>query len=210
VAVTGPEALVVDSLAKREKKRAGKLAKSGKFAPGPGKQNAKSGAGGASRPTATTGRSGKAGKGKGKAAPGVGVVPKEIKPDDGEQLFQFKTLVDVGFSVWVRTPAGQPLPMARISVVGALTPPQAGQPIEDVTSFDAFFDGFSDEMGRVSSTLLLPVSVEQVDVVVVLMDYTGEYTHEQFRAFWGPFAPAARVTVSVNDLKNLALVLDDS
>jgi len=147
--------------------------------------------------------------GGGRKAPGLGLEgsPGFKAPTDDGQSFQFKTRSDTPFSLAVVTPDGLPLPLARVSVVAALAPPPPGTAIEELTSPDGWFDGFSDDLGRVQATLSLPSAVSTVDVVVSVAGRTGEYSHQKLRALWGPFAPSSRITVSVDQLTDLAIEL---
>ena len=120
--------------------------------------------------------------------------------------FQFRTSEDITLAIAVRK-AGLPLAGATVTIAAPLTNAgaEAGEP-----STVSWFTGGTDDDGRCSSTLALPAHVQQVDVIVQHAGSRGDYTDEALRTLWGPFAPSARVTVSVTALPTLVLDLEDA
>jgi len=197
-----PGSSAPESLAKMGARK--RLKPTGNWRKGAAKIAGRSNPAGSTASQTPAGRAGLPGRKKPGAQPSGG---PGLRPGDEEPPFQFKSLIDVPFLATIETPLGQPLPMARVSVMSALAPPPPGQALEDVTSPEAYFDGFSGSLGQIDATLSLPATLDEVDVVVLLSDHKGAYTHEELRALWGPFAPSSRTTVAVGDLATLTLVL---
>lgn len=124
--------------------------------------------------------------------------------DGGEFAFETSTDVDANVTVTVD---GQPREFAVVQIVDALPHPGIGETIEDVISGGVHFQGATDGDGRVSASFVMPAAVQEVDIVVLESGTSGPYTVEGFRDLWGPFAPAARVTVSRAQLNDFELEL---
>lgn len=120
--------------------------------------------------------------------------------------FQFKTSEDVSLGITVQK-AGIGLAGVTITIAAPLT---AAALDGDQPSTEAWFTGGTDDTGRCESAIALPAHVEQVDVVVQHDGSRGNYTDEALRTLWGPFAPAARVTVTVGSLTDLVIELEDA
>lgn len=90
---------------------------------------------------------------------------------------------------------GQPARNVSVAVVDALVAPTAEQTIEELTTGNVYYRGMTDAAGRVTALVKIPTRFDAVDVIVNTPDAVGPYTVEALRGLWGPFAPAARVTV---------------
>lgn len=129
---------------------------------------------------------------------------------DLEQLgadFGWESTHSVAFAGVLRDDEGAPLAGAQLSVLDTLVAPKPKQQIEADLSPAVYWQGVTQADGSFAAELALPHSREQVDVVVVLAGYEGDYTHAALRELWGPFAPAARVAQDVDALDDLELVL---
>ena len=94
-----------------------------------------------------------------------------------------------------------------MSIVDELVPPTNGQPLEDVTTGGTYYQGYTDDDGRILCPVPLPLTVQAVDVIIDARGTVGPYTHESLRQTWGPFSPSARVRVPVADLGQLEFQL---
>ena len=103
-------------------------------------------------------------------------------------------------------PPSSPVPP---SASGHDRPSPPGPP-DAATAARAVARPLPDDPGRCESAIALPAHVEQVDVVVQHDGSRGSYTDEALRTLWGPFAPAARVTVTVGSLTDLVIELEDA
>lgn len=90
---------------------------------------------------------------------------------------------------------GQPARNVSVTLVDALVEPTAEQTIEELTTGNVYYQGMTDAAGRVTAMVKIPTRFDAVDVIVSMPDAVGPYTVEALRTLWGPFAPAARVTV---------------
>ena len=115
--------------------------------------------------------------------------------------FDHSMFAKPSFVIDVRS-QGVGVPYARVCVVDAMTPSSQDSIEEEIESSiggGVYFQGLTDEQGRVQGEFRIPRHVEEVDVVVVKRGFRGPYTHEALREIWGVFAPASRVTVSTDD-----------
>ena len=136
---------------------------------------------------------------------GTASTPAE-PPAPADSTFAFETSNDVEASVRV-TVDGEPREFAVVQIVDAMPHPGLGETIEDVTTGGFHFQGATDADGRITTSVVLPAATGDVDVVVLEPGTAGPYTVPEFRNQWGPFAPAARVTVSRTQLADLELEL---
>lgn len=120
--------------------------------------------------------------------------------------FQFRTAEDITLGVVVQK-NGVPLSGATVSLVATRT---AATAVTDTESGAQWFRGGTDDSGRCDASVSIPASVETVDVVVEHAGSRGTYSDEGLRDLWGPFAPAARVTVGIAALGNLVIQLEDA
>ncbi|MGE0142768.1 MAG: hypothetical protein AB7T19_05700 [Planctomycetota bacterium] len=120
--------------------------------------------------------------------------------------FQFRTAEDITIGVVVQK-NGAPVSGATVSLVATRT---ASTAVTDTESGAQWFSGGTDDSGRCDASVAIPASIETVDVVVEHQGSRGSYTDEGLRTLWGPFAPAARVTVGVSALGNLVIQLEDA
>jgi len=90
---------------------------------------------------------------------------------------------------------GQPAANVSVTLTDALVAPRDGQTIEELITGNVYYQGMTDAAGRLTATVKIPTRFDAVDVIVNTPDAVGPYTVESLRALWGPFAPAARVTV---------------
>jgi len=120
--------------------------------------------------------------------------------------FAFQTVDEVELRVFV-TRDGVPLARAHVSVVDELVPPTNGDPLEDVTKGGSYYQGYTDDEGRIRSPVPIPLRVQVVDVIVDAHGSIGSYAHESLRETWGPFSPSARIRAPVSALGQLEVRL---
>lgn len=120
--------------------------------------------------------------------------------------FDFATSDAVTLSLRV-TIDGAPAAGAIVTVTDPLPLPQADELIEDLSHGAVYFQGAADADGRVAALLKIPTAVGRVDVIVNYPDATGPYAVEPLRAFWGPFAPSARVNLGRDEIASAEVAL---
>lgn len=148
------------------------------------------------------------------AALGQGPMPCGTVDTDGDGIVQVPDLIAIvnlalhgcpapfdyaatttePFRLLVRVD-GDPAPNVRVLLTDAMGLPPDGVAVEEVTSANVYFQGVTDAEGRVEAPVKIPTRFDAVDLVLTAPDTTGPYTVEGLRELWGPFAPAARVTV---------------
>ncbi|GJM22437.1 MAG: hypothetical protein DHS20C15_23520 [Planctomycetota bacterium] len=113
--------------------------------------------------------------------------------------------------IMVRVVDGQPQPIINVHVliVPAMLPPKGAgaKRMELRSSGTVYAQGLTDASGEIEFELDLPEDVDAIDVLLLAPGRAGPYTHEALRERWGAFAPAARLTVSVDDLDFVQLAL---
>lgn len=101
---------------------------------------------------------------------------------------------------------GEVAPGVSVTLSDALAAPRDGG-IEEHPATDVYYRGVTDAAGRIDATVAIRAGIDALDVVVSAPDAVGPYTVEALRGFWGPFAPAARVTVVRGFTSDLAIDL---
>ena len=120
--------------------------------------------------------------------------------------FDFATAEEAAFALQV-TLDGQPAAGVRVTVTDHLPWPEGDQAIEDLIGGRLYLQGVTDAEGRLDGLVKIPTAVDAVDIVANLADASGPYTVEALRAFWGPFAPSARLRVARAALGDVRLAL---
>lgn len=132
------------------------------------------------------------GGGGGESAPSDGGTPAP------KEDFLFETTRTVAYDLAVELD-GAPRPYARIQLQGAADPEAllSGDPS---VPHEVFFDGATTGAGRATGVITVDVGVQAVDLVVQVAGASGDYTHQELRAAWGPFAPSSRVRIELAEL----------
>ncbi len=126
----------------------------------------------------------------------------------GDEPFSFETTEEIPVSLQVAS-RGTPIPLAKVTITNALPQPGEGQTIEDLITGNVYFQGMTDAEGRIDTTIQVPEKFGQLDVIVIKRGMTGPYSVEGFRELWGPFGPAARVTLSRHQMGDVSVDLED-
>ncbi|MEQ8764545.1 MAG: hypothetical protein RL885_11495 [Planctomycetota bacterium] len=113
-------------------------------------------------------------------------------PGGGGDDFTFETTEELEVDLQVAS-RGTPISGAKITITNALPLPGEGQVIEDLITGNVYYQGLTDDDGRIQTTIRVPEKYGDLDVIVIKRGMTGPYAVEEFRELWGPFGPAARV-----------------
>lgn len=110
--------------------------------------------------------------------------------------FDFETTSSHTVGLLVRG-GGDDLVGARVQLADPLGKPK-GKVEQD--SGAVWFDGFTDADGRIDTSVTLPDTLEQIDVIIDADGFTGGWTWPGHQQRAGIFAPSKRVTIAVSAL----------
>ena len=121
--------------------------------------------------------------------------------------FTFATTSDRSVHVTVYKD-GSPAEGVTVKVLGAI---QAGTSLyESRVTPGLYLNARTDSFGAVQDTIIVPIRIVALDIVVLAPDFSGSWTDETLRDELGPFAPASRITVPVDELDNVAIDLEEN
>jgi hypothetical protein len=136
----------------------------------------------------------------------VGCYGGDNSVDAPDDLFNYATTSNLSVDVRV-TVDGAPASFARIQISDTLQADANGELPENRVNGTIYFAGLTDQDGRLTGEFQVPEIIEQVAVVAHVPGASGLYSEPLLRSAWGPFAPSARIHVSVNTLDTIELAL---
>lgn len=128
---------------------------------------------------------------------------------DGEPAaFLFGTTVEVSLDVRVMR-GGQPVRGASITITEPYVLVRGTEDSAREAVGETLFQGGTRTDGACQALITVPARFPVVDLVVHVPGMRGPYTNEELRTKWGPFAPSARISVALEDLKSVTVQLEE-